>query len=121
VPAAADGDLEVLLTGNPHGVDDVSRAAAPDDHRWPAVDEAVVDAARVVVATVAGQEELAAQTGPDPVEGAWTDRHRDLLASTATALTGSGRLRAGRPADVAPVTGIAGAAAIVAGRENRFR
>ena len=61
VPAAADGDEQVLAAREVHRAHDVSDAGAADDQRRPPVVGAVPDRARLVVALVGGPDELAAQ------------------------------------------------------------
>ena len=49
VAAAADGDLDAVLAGEPHAGDDVGGVAAAHDGRRLLVDHGVVDGARLVV------------------------------------------------------------------------
>ena len=63
VAAAADGDGDAVLAGEVDGGDDVGHVGAADDERRMAVDHRVVDHAGVVVAGVAGLDQLAAQRG----------------------------------------------------------
>ena len=61
VPAAADGDEQVLAARELDRAHDVGDAGAADDQRRPPVVGAVPDRARLVVALVGGPDELAAQ------------------------------------------------------------
>ena len=61
VPAAADGDEQVLAAREVHRAHHVGDAGAADDQRRPPVVGAVPDRARLVVALVGGPDELAAQ------------------------------------------------------------
>ena len=61
VPAAADGELDARLAGVVHDRDDVDRALDPRDRRGAAVEHPVPDAPRLVVAGVAGRDQLAAK------------------------------------------------------------
>ncbi len=61
VPAAADGDEQVLAAREVDRAHDVGDAGAADDQRRPPVVGAVPDRARLVVAVVVGADELAAQ------------------------------------------------------------
>ena len=61
VPAAADGDEQVLAAREVDRAHDVGDAGAADDQRRPPVVGAVPDRARLVVAVVLGPDELAAQ------------------------------------------------------------
>ena len=61
VPAAADGDEQVLAAREVHRAHHVRDAGAADDQRWPSVVGAVPDSARLVVGLIGGPDELAAQ------------------------------------------------------------
>jgi hypothetical protein len=61
VPAPADGDHEVLLAGMVQRELDVLGARASRDQQRSPVDRAVEQAARLVVAGIAGPDELAAE------------------------------------------------------------
>ena len=68
VPAAADGDLEAARAGEPDRVGDVHRATAARDERGPAVDQAVVDSACLLVAVVARLQDGAGKGRGERVE-----------------------------------------------------
>ena len=59
VAAAPDGDDELLLAGEAERRDDILVPRRPHDQRRPAIDHAVPDRARGVVARVAGADDLA--------------------------------------------------------------
>jgi hypothetical protein len=61
VGAAADGQIEVVLTGEVDRRDDVARVRRPDHGSRPAVDHRVVDLAGVLVARVVRGEHLTSQ------------------------------------------------------------
>ena len=61
VPAAADGDRQIALAGEPQRLLDVVGARAARDQRRPAVDRAVPDPPGLVVALLAGSQERAAE------------------------------------------------------------
>jgi len=58
VAAAAHGDYEVPLAGEPHGGPDVGDAGAARDERWSAVDGTVPDAAGGLVWRIACADQL---------------------------------------------------------------
>ena len=62
VAAAPNGDDQLLLTGEAECRDDVVGARRPHDQRRPAVDHAVPDRARCVVAWVVGADDLARES-----------------------------------------------------------
>ena len=61
VPAATDGDLQVLAAREVHRAHDVGDAGAPDDQRRAPVVGSVPDRARLVIAVVLGSNDLPAQ------------------------------------------------------------
>ena len=63
VAAAADGDLDAVLAGEPHTGNDVGGVAAAHDGGRVLVDHAVVDGARLVIPGVAGRDQVAAHGG----------------------------------------------------------
>ena len=63
VPAAADGQLDVLLRAEPDRGHHVGHVVAAGDQRGAAIDHAVVDGAGDVVVAVAGPQQRAAQDG----------------------------------------------------------
>jgi hypothetical protein len=63
VAAAADGDLDAVLTREPHAGDDVGGVAAARDGGRVLVDHAVVDGARLVVPGIPGRDQVAAHGG----------------------------------------------------------
>jgi len=56
VAASLDRQQQIVLTREVHGVDDIRGAGALHDQRGPAIDQAVPDRARLVVAFVARGE-----------------------------------------------------------------
>ncbi len=69
VPAAADGDEQVVVAGEVDRGDDVGDVGALGDERRVLVDHRVVDRARLVVARIAGLDELAAHGGGQRLDG----------------------------------------------------
>jgi hypothetical protein len=69
VAPAADRDLETGAGGELQRSGDVVGDARPDDHRRTAVVEAVVAAPGVVVAGIAGEEDLPVQPTGQPAQG----------------------------------------------------
>jgi hypothetical protein len=63
VAAAPDGDLDAVLSGEPHAGDDVGGVAAARDRGRVLVDHGVVDGTRLVVPVISGQDQAAAQGG----------------------------------------------------------
>jgi hypothetical protein len=59
VAAAADGDLQIVLTGEAHGGDDVGGAEASGDESRAPVDGAVPDGAGAVVVGVIATDQPA--------------------------------------------------------------
>jgi hypothetical protein len=60
---APDGHLEAERPGELHGVGHVGRAPAAGDEGRPLVDEAIVDAARLVIGGIGRHEELSGERG----------------------------------------------------------
>src|SRR6185436_9353308 len=80
VPAAAHRDLEVVIAGEPDRGRDVVGRRCARDHRGPAVDVAVPEAAPVVVAGVGGEDQLTAESRTERIERTTGERdHRVLL------------------------------------------
>ena len=77
VAAAADRDVEVQRARQLDGVGDVRHALAARDQRRPFVDEAVVDAAHLVVAGIGRLKKLAGKGRRDLIERCG-HRHVDL-------------------------------------------
>ena len=63
VTAAANGDLEVVVAGEPHGCGHVGGAATAGDQSRAPVDGAVPDGAGIVVGIVVGGEHVAPEPG----------------------------------------------------------
>src|SRR5918994_7004447 len=63
VAAALDGELQPTLARERHHARDVGCVLRPDDERWPAVDPAVENGARLVVVPVPGAYQLAPDVG----------------------------------------------------------
>ena len=65
VAAAADGELQPGLARERDDARDIGRVRGPDDDRRPAVDPAVEDGARLVVAGVVGRDHPAVEVGAE--------------------------------------------------------
>ncbi len=61
VPTAAHGDEQILVAPEADSGGDVGRVQRPHDQAGPAIDHAVPDAPRVVVAGVARRDDVAAE------------------------------------------------------------
>ena len=71
--------IELLLTGEAEGRDDVVGAGRPHDQRRPTVDHAVPDRARRVVAGVVGAHDLARESVGQLAQVARSHRHWPLF------------------------------------------
>ena len=69
VAAAAHGDRQPVVAGEADGGDDVGRAGAPRDQRGAAVEHAVPDHPRLLIAGIARLQQLTAEVGDESVEG----------------------------------------------------
>jgi hypothetical protein len=58
--AAADGDIQVVLSPEIYSMDNIGYIAALGDQGWAYVNHGIVDFARLVVLRVAGFNQLAA-------------------------------------------------------------
>src|SRR3989304_2595961 len=65
VAATADGKGQAVVAGKVDGSDDVRHVPAARDQPWVPVDHAVEDLARLLVALIAGADELSAQAQPE--------------------------------------------------------
>ena len=58
VAPTADGDLEAEIAAELDGIDDIGHAAAAGDQRRALVHQAVMDPSRIVIARIAGLQQL---------------------------------------------------------------
>ena len=84
VTAAADGKLQVVRARESNGVDDVGGPEAASDQGRTADEHAVVDATHLVVASVGGREDAAAQAGPKVLERCFLDHGSPRSVSRST-------------------------------------
>src|SRR4051812_38508755 len=69
VTATTDREQQAVLAREVDRRDDVRAAAAPDDRRRPAVDHAVPDPARRIIAVIGGKDDAAVQASREGVKG----------------------------------------------------
>ena len=97
VAAAAHGQLQAVLAGQPDDGRDLGGVGRPDDHRRPAVDERQEDRAGGVVVLVAGCDHLPGEVGAQAL-----DRKLGMLGHHTSPRS---RVQGERPAGAAKLSG----------------
>jgi hypothetical protein len=73
VRATAHGNEQIVVSGEMNGPEDVSHAAAADDHRRPFVDRLVEDATRLLIVDATGQDRWAGEVPREVVDRSIVD------------------------------------------------